>query len=141
MVVNVIYSVLLLIVGCVAAVFILFFGVKFCKDGEDLPAEVTWKDILHQLVRGYPFWMWLFAFLVFQPCIVHILSAWNPAVWETCSWIPKFSDFIGFVAITLCIILVKITDEYGRFKFLNKSKWYSKLLSYFGRSFLWNINS
>ena len=130
MTVNVIYSVLLLIVGCAAAVFILFLGIKFCKEGESLPADATWKDIIIQLVKGYPFWMWLCAFLVFQPCIVHILNAWNPAVWGVCSWIPSFSDFIGFITIVLCIVLVKITDEYGRLKFFHKSKWHSKLLSY-----------
>ena len=131
MVINIIYSTLIILFGCGVAACLLFFGVKFCKDDEKLPDEVTWKDIVYQLVKGYPFWIWLLAFLVFQPAIIHVVTAWSPTIWTTCEWIPQLSDFIAFITIVFYVILINITDEYGRIKFLHKSKWnLQNLLSY-----------
>ena len=122
MVINVIFSTLLLIVGCVAALCVLFFGVKFCKDNWNLPDDATWKDVLWELMKSYPLWMWILAFLVFQPCIIHIITVWKPTLWASYGLDPSTSDFIGFITIVFYVLLVKITDESGRFKFLHKSK-------------------
>lgn len=122
MVINLIYSILLLIAGSVVAAFILLFGVKFCKNGEKLPDNVTWKDILLQLVKGYPFWVWIIVFMVFQPAIVHIINVWTPSLWINCGWIPKLSDFFGFISIVFFFIIFNITDDDGKLKLSKKSK-------------------
>lgn len=124
MVINFIYSVLLLIAGSVIAALILLFGVKFCKDSGELSANPTWKDIFLQMLKGYPFWLWIIVFLAFQPAIIHILTTWFPSIWTTCNWVPSISDFIAFIVVGFFIILVKITDDNGRLrKFLKKSEW------------------
>ena len=130
MVINFIYSVLLLIAGSVIAALILLFGVKFCKDSGELSANPTWKDIFLQMLKGYPFWLWIIVFLAFQPAIIHILTTWFPSIWTTCNWVPSISDFIAFIVVGFFIILVKITDDNGRLrKFLKKSEWnLSKIL-------------
>lgn len=122
MIVNFIFSVLLLVVGIAFALGILLFGVKFCKNSEELGADPSWKEILLQLVKGYPFWVWLIVFLAFQPAIVHILSTWDPNIWSTYDWIPDLSRFIGFIDVVFYIILFNITDDNGKFKILRKSK-------------------
>ena len=130
MVINLIYSVLLLIAGSVIAAAILLFGVKFCKDGGELGADPTWKDIFLQIMRGYPFWVWIFAFMVFQPAIIHIINTWCTTLLETYAWTLKLSDFIAFIAVALYTFLVRITDDNGRLrKFLKKSKWNSSKIS------------
>jgi hypothetical protein len=123
MVINLIYSVLLLIAGSVVAAAILLFGVKFCKDGGELSADPTWKDIFLQMMKGYPFWVWIFAFMAFQPAIVHIINTWCPTLWGTYEWSLKLSDFIAFIAVAFYTILVRITDDNGRLKkFFKKSE-------------------
>ena len=123
MVINFIYTVLLLIAGCVVAAAMLLFGVKFCKDGGELGADPAWKEIFLQMMRGYPFWLWLLVLLAFQPAIIHALSTWIPAIWATCDWVPSFSDFIAFIVVVFFAILVRITDDNGRLrKFFKKSE-------------------
>ena len=121
---NVIFSAGLLFVGCVFSWSILFFGVKFCKDDEHLTSDATWKRILWQVVKGQPFWMYLLAFLVFQPAIVHILNTWIPSIWNSSnwiSWIPKLSDFIALTTLVLFVVIFNITDDYGKLKLFKKS--------------------
>ena len=121
--VNFIYTVLLLIAGSVVATAMLLFGVKFCKDSGELGADPTWKEIFLQMMRGYPFWLWLLVLLAFQPAIIHALSTWIPAIWATCDWVPSFSDFIAFIVVVFFAILVRITDDNGRLrKFFKKSE-------------------
>ena len=140
MIINLIYSVLLLIAGSVVAATLLLFGVKFCKDGGEIGADPTWKTIFSQMLRGYPFWIWLFTILAFQPAIVHIVNAWYPALWTNCEWIPKFSDFIAFIVVALFIILVKITDDNGSLrKHHKKSKWSSQKISLHIRGELFHL--
>lgn len=122
MVLNIIYSALILFVAFVVVAAILLFGVKFCKNCGELEADPSWKEILLQLLKGYPFWLWLIAFLASQPAIVHILSTWDPNIWSTYDWIPDLSRFIGFIDIVFYIILFNITDDNGKFKLLRKSK-------------------
>ena len=130
MVINFIYTVLLLIAGSVVAAAILLFGVKFCKDGGELGADPAWKDIFLQMMRGYPFWIWIIVFLAFQPAIIHALSTWIPAIWTTYDWIPSFSDFIAFIDVVFFAILVRITNDNGRLrKLLKKAKWNSSYIS------------
>ena len=116
MIINFIYTILLLIAGSVVAALILLFGVKFCKNNSELRANPTWRDIFLQMVRGYPFWLWLIVFLAVQPAIVHIINAWYPALWTVCDWIPNISDFIAFIVVGFFMILVKITDNNGKLK-------------------------
>lgn len=124
MVINLIYSILLLIAGSIVAAAILLFGVKFCKDGEELSADPTWKEMFSQMMKGYPLWVWIFAFLAFQPAIIHIINTWCPTLWETYAWPLKLSDFIAFIAVAFYTILVRITDDNGRLRdFLKKSEW------------------
>ena len=120
MVINFIYSVLLLIAGSVIAALILLFGVKFCKDSGELSADPTWKDIFLQMLKGYPFWLWIIAFIAFQPSIVHIINRWCPTLWETYAWPLKFSDFTAFIAVAFYTVLVRITDDNGRLRNLLK---------------------
>ena len=130
MVINFIYTVLLLIAGCVVAAAMLLFGVKFCKDGGELGADPAWKEIFLQMMRGYPFWLWLLVLLAFQPAIIHALSTWIPAIWATCDWVPSFSDFIAFIVVVFFAILVRITDDNGRLrKFFKKAEWNSSYIS------------
>jgi hypothetical protein len=122
-VINFIYSVLVLIFGSVVAMAILIFGVKFCNDSKELGTDPTWQDIFLQMMRGYPFWVWIFAFLVFQPAIIHIVNAWYPAFYENYAWIPGLSDFMAFIAVISYIIVVKSTDDDGNLiKLFGKSE-------------------
>ena len=124
MIINFIFSVLLLIVGFAFCMVVLLFGVKFCRNGERLPDDATWKDIVLQLIKGYPFWVWIIVFLVFQPAIVHIINTWFPSVWNSCdwiTWIPEFTDFIAFISLAFFALLFRITDEYGKLKIFRKS--------------------
>ena len=124
MVINLIYSVLLLIAGSVVAAAILLFGVKFSNNSGELSTDPTWKDIFLQMIKGYPFWVWTFAFLAFQPAILHIITTWFPMIWTTYDWIPSISDFIAFIAVGFFTIIVRITDDNGKLKnFLKKSEW------------------
>ena len=113
MVINFIYSVLLLIAGSVIAALILLFGVKFCKNSGELSGDPTWKEIFLQMLKGYPFWLWIIVFLAFQPAIIHIITTWFPSIWTT---VPSISDFIAFIVVGFFTILVKITDDNGRLK-------------------------
>lgn len=123
MIVNFIFSVLLLVVGIAFASGILLFGVKFCKNSGELSADPTWKDISLQMLNGYPFWLWIIVFLAFQPAIIHILTTWLPSIWTTCDWVPSISDFIAFIVVGFFTILVKITDDNGKLrKSLKKSE-------------------
>lgn len=123
MIINFIYTVLLLIVGSVVAAAILLFGVKFWKDG-DKPSEddVTYKGIVLHLLKNYPFWIWIIVFLVFQPAIVHIINVWLPTLWTNCEWIPSISDFIGFITVVFFFVIFYITDDYGKLKLFKKSE-------------------
>ena len=114
MIINFIYTVLLLIVGSVVAAAILLFGVKFWKDSEKLPENVKCKGIVLHLLKNYPFWIWIIVFLVFQPAIVHIINVWTPAVWTGCEWIPGASDFFGFITVVFFFFIENITDDSGR---------------------------
>ena len=116
MVINFIYTVLLLIAGCVVAAAILLFGVKFCKDDGELGTDPAWKEIFIQIMKGYPFWIWIIVFLAFQPAIIHALNGWIPTIWTTYDWIPSLSDFIAFIVVVFFIILVKVTDDNGKLK-------------------------
>jgi len=103
---------------------VIFFGAKFSKDDEGLPCDATWKQIIGQLMNRQPFWMYLLAFLVFQPAIVHIINTWSPSVWNSCdwiTWIPEFTDFIAFISLAFFALLFRITDEYGKLKIFRKS--------------------
>ena len=106
------------------AVIIPLFGIKFCRDDEQLPTNATWKDIVSQLVSGYPFWLWILTFLVFQPCIVHIVDIWIPSAWINihCEWISQITDFVAMVTFATFAILLKITDENGKLKPFKKSE-------------------
>lgn len=124
MVINFIYSVLLLVAGSIIAALMLLFGVKFCENSGELSADPTWKEIFLQMLKGYPLWIWIIVFLAFQPAIIHILTTWIPSIWTTSGWIPSISDFIAFIVVGFFIILVKITDDNGKLKiFLKKSEW------------------
>ena len=140
MIFDFILSVLLLIVGFAFSALILLFGVKFCKDGEKLPDDTTWKDILLQLIKGYPYWVWLFIFLAFQPAIVHILNTWVPSLLTNCEWVLKFSDFIGFITVILFFIIFYITDDNGKLKIFKKSEWIPQKNSFRIREELFNFN-
>jgi hypothetical protein len=122
MIINFIYSALILFVAFVVVVVILLFGVKFCKDGGELSANPSWKEILLQLLRGYPFWLWMISFLAAQPSIFHILNTWNLTIWIPYKWIPELSSFIGFITIVFYVVLINITDDNGRIKIFRKSK-------------------
>ena len=122
MVLNIIYSALVLFVAFVVVAAVLLFGVKFCRNCGELEADPSWKEILLQLLKGYPFWLWIIAFLASQPAIHHILSTWTPSIWSTCGWIPNLSSFIGFITIVFYVILINITDDDGRLKNFRKSK-------------------
>jgi hypothetical protein len=101
---------------------VLLFGVKFCKNGEKLPDDATWKDIVLQLMKGYPLWVWIIVFFVFQPAIVHIINLWAPSLWINCAWIPKFSDFFGLITIVFFFIIFYMTDDYGKLKLFKQSE-------------------
>ncbi len=122
MIVNVIYSTLIFLFGCSVVAVFLFFGIKFCSDNWDIPNGGTWKTVLWQLIKSYPLWIWILALLVFQPAIVHIISVWNPRIWISYKSIPQISDFIGFITVIFYIILINITDEDGKIRFLRKFK-------------------
>jgi len=116
MIVNFIYSALILFVAFVVVVAILLFGVKFSKDGGEVDADPSWKDVILQVLRGYPFWIWIIAFLASQPSIFHILKTWNLVVWAPYEWIPDLSCFIGFITVVFYLVLINITDDNGRIK-------------------------
>jgi hypothetical protein len=119
MIIDVIYSALLLLAGCIMAVIIPFFGIKFCKNSGKLEVDATWKEFLWQLVKEYPVGIWILSFLAFQPAIVHIVNTWIPSLWTSinCEWIPQISDFIAIVTVTIFVVLLKITDDNGKLKF------------------------
>ena len=123
MIVNFIYSALILFVAFVVVVAILLFGVKFSKDGGEVDADPSWKDVILQVLRGYPFWIWIIAFLASQPSIFHILKTWKLVIWAPYEWIPDLSCFIAFITVVFYLVLINITDDNGRIKIFSKSKW------------------
>ena len=123
MITNFIYTVLLLIVGSVIVAAILLFGVKFWKDGDKPSEDVTCEGIVLHLLKNYPFWIWIIVFLVFQPAIIHIINVWTPTLWTSCGWIPKFSDFIGFITVLIFFVIFYMTDDSGKLKLFKKSEW------------------
>ena len=137
-IINFIYSILVLLFGSAVAIIVLLFGVKFCGNCGELEANPSWKDILLQLVRGYPFWVWMIVLMVFQPAIIHIINAWDPSILSPYGWILNLSNLIAFISLVIYIIIVKITDSNGRFKKIKEIKWrfIKTPLSRFGESFL-----
>ena len=142
MVSNIILSVLLFFTGIVFTIGIPFFGVKFCRDYKDpeVKPKPFKENILWELVTDYPFWIWVVTFLVVQFFPIQILKCWYPTWWNNHIWISDLSCFLGLITLIFYIVLIKVTDEDGKFSlFSKKSKWYSlkKLLSYLEGVFAW----
>ncbi len=121
MVVKLIFTVLLLFMGVICAVSIPFFGVKFCREskyphGEDLDSKTTFKDLFNE----FPLWIWIISLLVFLGFITGILNLWCPSLLPNSVW--SLSRFVGFFALFFYIILVNVTDDYGKIKWFGKRK-------------------
>lgn len=114
MIVNIIYSVILPLVGCLVVAFILLFGDRFTpsKHIKEVPDDATWKHILLQPIRECPFWVWIVAILAFVPFITHTIVLWDP----TLSWITKISDPIGMFILLIYIILLSIINRRGKLR-------------------------
>ena len=113
MVTNFILTCLLLFAGTVAALIILFFGIRFCKDGGelDIDSSTTFSKFLIQVFKDFPFWIWIIAFLVFQPCIPQILRLWCPVWWNAHEYIVSCSSCIAFVSFVLYIITTATMND------------------------------
>ena len=118
MITNFILTCLLLIAGVVAALIVLFLGMSFCRNDNQIEVNpsIKWYDFLSLLLKEFPFWIWIVAFIVFQPCIPQTLRIWFPTWWSSREWIISFSSCIAFVASVIYIISVatvnyNINDE------------------------------
>lgn len=123
MISNLILTVLVLSVGAfISFVIIPFFGVKFFRDdstaqhGEDLDSNVSMWD----LVKCFPVWLWGLSLMVFQACVIFVIHLWWPSLFDGLEWLLSFSRFLLFFAIILYIILVNITDDFGKIKQIGK---------------------
>ncbi len=113
MVINIIYSIILPVIGLLVVSFILLYGVKFSSSKESIPDDATWKYILSQPLRECPLWIWAIVVLVFQTFIIHTIMLWNSSLAPT---IPQISDLIAFSVLILYMILIGITDGNGKFR-------------------------
>ena len=125
MVGNFIFSVLLLFIGVLFIVCIPFFGIKFCREdseyphGEDL-RTIDNKTAFKDLLKGFPLWIWIICFFVFQGAITSILYIWCPSLLSRNVW--SFLRFLAIFALFVYIILLNVTDDEGKIKSFKKSK-------------------
>ncbi len=113
MTINIIYSIILPLIGLLVVAFILLYGVRFSTSKESIPDDATWAYILSQPLRECPFWIWTIVVLVFQTFIVHTIMLWHPELHPT---ITQISDLVTFCVLILYIILIGITDGNGKLR-------------------------
>ena len=122
MVVNIIYSVILPIVGCLVVAFVLIFGLRFSKDSKKELKDNGLENILVSILKEIPLWVFLVAILVFLPFVVHTIVLWDPSL----SWLTKISDSIAMIVLIVYFILIGIVDSNGKFR----KMWYERLLPF-----------
>ncbi len=116
MVLNFVYSVVLLSIGCACAFLVLLFGMRFCKVNEKEKTKTTIKGCLCQILKAFPHWVWIVVFLIFQLFIIFALSVWC----HIHEWIQNVSTFIGLLVAVVYVIVIKITDDDGKLKYFIK---------------------
>jgi hypothetical protein len=120
-IVKLIVCTILLLIGGIVTAGIILWGVKFGKEskdlnGEDLDSPTPFLDI----IRMFPIWFWVICILVLQGFISSILNILFPSLLSSNTW--SFLRFIAFFAFCFYIILLNVTDDYGKLKSRKKKK-------------------